>query len=54
MNEKIIDIGCDHGLLDIFLYQNQISNQIIASDINKNALNMAKKKLRKKQTARQN
>ena len=47
INSKVIDIGCDHGLLDIFLYQNKISNQIIASDINENALNMAKKNIEK-------
>ena len=22
-NSKVIDIGCDHGLLDIYLYQNK-------------------------------
>ena len=34
-NSKIIDIGCDHGLLDIYLYQKKISNKIIAADIYK-------------------
>lgn len=45
-NEKVIDIGCDHGLLDIYLtkYKN-IS--CIASDINQNALNMAIKNIKK-------
>ena len=28
-NSKVIDIGCDHGLLDIYLYQKKISNKII-------------------------
>ena len=46
-NSKIIDIGCDHGLLDIYLYQKNISKKIIASDINKNALNNAKKNIEK-------
>ena len=26
-NSKVIDIGCDHGLLDIYLYQNKISKK---------------------------
>ena len=24
INSKVIDIGCDHGLLDIYLYQKKI------------------------------
>ena len=47
INSKIIDIGCDHALLDIYLYQKGISKTIIASDINKNALNNAKNNIKK-------
>ena len=46
-NGKVIDIGCDHGLLDIYLYQKKISRKIIASDINENALNNAKANIKK-------
>ena len=46
-NSKVIDIGCDHGLLDIYLYQQKISNKVIASDINENALNNAKENIKK-------
>ena len=46
-NSKIIDIGCDHGLLDIYLFQKKISKNIIASDINENALNNAKENIKK-------
>ena len=46
-NSNVIDIGCDHGILDIYLYQKKISNKIIASDINKNALNNAKENIKK-------
>ena len=46
-NSKIIDIGCDHGLLDIYLYQQKKCNKIIASDINKSALNNAKENIKK-------
>ena len=42
VNSSVIDIGCDHALLDIYLYQNNISNNIIASDVNANALTNAK------------
>ena len=47
VNSNIIDIGCDHGLLDIYLYQKGISNRLIASDINENALNNAKENIKK-------
>lgn len=47
INSNIIDIGCDHALLDIYLYQKKISNKIIASDINANALNNAKENIKK-------
>jgi len=47
VNSKVIDVGCDHALLDIYLYQNKISNKIIASDINKNALNNAKENIKR-------
>ena len=40
-NKKIIDIGCDHGLLSIYLANKYNDIKIIASDINKNALNNA-------------
>ena len=47
IKSKVIDIGCDHALLDIYLYQQKISNKIIASDVNENALNNAKENIRK-------
>ncbi len=40
-NSVIGDIGCDHGLLDIYLYQNKKNIEIVASDINKKALENA-------------
>jgi len=46
-NTKIIDIGCDHGLLDIYLYQNKNIKAIIASDNKEQALNNAKKNIKK-------
>ena len=46
-NKKIIDIGCDHALLDIYLIKNKKNLNIIASDINNNALNNAKDNIKK-------
>ncbi len=44
-NSKIIDIGCDHGLLSIYLAQKYKNINIIASDVNKNALSSAIKNI---------
>ena len=43
LDSKVMDIGCDHGLLDIYLYQNKNKKvkKIIASDINSSELNNA-------------
>lgn len=38
---NIVDIGCDHGLTDIYISQVKKNINIIASDINQNALNNA-------------
>ncbi len=46
-NSNIIDIGCDHGLLDIYLVQSKENIKIIASDINENALANAIKNIKK-------
>lgn len=55
--DNVIDIGCDHALLSIYLIKNQILYSIIVSDVNKNALesginNIKKHKLEKKIDAR--
>ncbi len=46
-NISLVDIGCDHALLDIYLYKNRKNIKIIATDINKNALEQAKKNIKK-------
>ena len=46
-NIKMVDIGCDHALLDIYLYKNRKNIKIIASDVNENALNQAKVNIKK-------
>lgn len=45
--EKIIDVGCDHALLDIYLLQNNENLKIIASDINEKPLKSARKNIEK-------
>lgn len=46
-SKKIIDVGCDHALLDIYLLQNNMNLKIIASDINEKPLESAKKNIEK-------
>lgn len=46
INSRVIDVGCDHAYLDIYLTLNN-ENKCIATDINKNALEMAKKNIKK-------
>ncbi|MCI5839066.1 MAG: class I SAM-dependent methyltransferase [Peptoniphilaceae bacterium] len=38
MNKKVIDIGTDHGLVPLYLAKNNISKDILATDISKNSL----------------
>lgn len=43
---RVIDVGCDHAYLDIYLTLNN-SNKCVATDINENALNGAKYNIEK-------
>ena len=43
---NVIDVGCDHALIDIYLTLNK-KNTCIATDINKNALDIAKQNIKK-------
>lgn len=45
-NSKVIDIGCDHGLLSIYLVNKHKNIKVIASDVNENALNSAKNNIK--------
>ena len=56
-NDKIIDIGCDHALLDIYLVKNKLIDSLIVSDVHTSALeagiaNIKKSRLSNKITAR--
>ena len=46
--DKIVDVGCDHGLLSIYLIENKLVSKVIASDINQNALNSAINNIQKR------
>ncbi len=55
--DKVIDIGCDHSLLGIYLVKKKILKNLIVSDVNENAIaagikNIKKYKLEKKIDAR--
>lgn len=46
-DDHLIDIGCDHALLDIFLIKNNIINNCVISDISENALKNGIKNIKK-------
>ena len=46
--DELVDVGCDHGLLSIYLIENKLCKRVIASDINQNALNNAIENIKKK------
>lgn len=45
--DKVVDVGCDHGYLSIYLVKHVHVLNIIASDINQNALNNAISNIKK-------
>ena len=44
----LVDVGCDHGLLSIYLVENNLAERVVASDINLNALNNAIDNIKKR------
>ena len=46
-NECVIDIGCDHGLLGIYLFLNRKNLKMISSDVNRGPLEKAQENLEK-------
>ena len=46
-NSNVIDVGCDHALLDIYLFNNKKNIKLIASDIKPGPLEQAKKNIEK-------
>ncbi len=47
IEDKMIDIGCDHALLDIYLIKKYPEMKIVASDVSKGPLEFARKNLLK-------
>lgn len=45
-NDSVIDIGCDHAYLAIYLKENHLCKNIYASDISKNVLKIAKENIK--------
>jgi len=46
-NSNVIDVGCDHALLDIYLFNNKKNIKLIASDVKEGPLLQAKKNIEK-------
>ena len=44
-NSYVIDVGCDHALMDIFLVQNKNNVKAVASDVNEGPLEGARKNI---------
>lgn len=45
--DSLVDVGCDHGLLSIYLIIEKLAKKVIASDVNQLALDMAIKNISK-------
>ena len=45
-DSRLVDIGTDHALLPIYLYENEITKKVTGSDISSNALEFAKNNLK--------
>ena len=48
-NDSVLDLGCDHGYLAIYLKKNNLCKNVIASDISSNALDIANNNIKKYQ-----
>lgn len=46
-DDSIVDIGCDHAYLDIYLLKNKLCKKAVASDISEGALSQAKANIQK-------
>ena len=44
--DKVVDIGCDHGYLGIYAIREKLVKSIILTDIKESALSMARKNVK--------
>lgn len=49
-NDTVIDIGCDHAYLAIYLKENNLCKEVYASDISENVLKIAEENIKKSKT----
>ena len=47
-DDKVIDVGCDHGYLGIYLKENDLVSDLLLTDVNSNALGNAIKNINAK------
>ena len=47
LDDKVVDVGCDHGYLCVYLKENNLCKEVYASDIKESALNMARQNFKK-------
>jgi tRNA (adenine22-N1)-methyltransferase len=50
--DRLIDIGCDHALLDIYLVKNKILDKVIVSDVHEGALNAGVSNIKKEKLSK--
>jgi len=46
-NDRLIDVGCDHGYLGIYLKSKNICEEVLLTDVSNNALNVAINNIKK-------
>lgn len=46
-SDIVLDVGCDHGYLSMYLKQNKLCKEVYASDISENALEVARSNFKK-------
>ena len=46
---SVADVGCDHAYISIYLIKNKISEKVIAMDVNKGPLEIARKNIETKE-----